>query len=135
MAGVQVFDRLCNLANVLGVMVTGGLIATTVKLKLAVQFACGEGDPLVLQDQRDKGLPFLLPVGLTCICDRLLKQGPGKNSAPIITGRYNVLERPWGPIEPVDVTLPACRRANGNVCHITTDHGHSPRTGGEGYLQ
>lgn len=37
-AGVQVFDRLGNLANVLGVMVTGGLIATTVKLKLAVQF-------------------------------------------------------------------------------------------------
>ena len=41
-AGVQVFDRLGNLANVLGVMVTGGLIATTVKLKLAVQFAFGE---------------------------------------------------------------------------------------------
>ena len=56
-AGVQVFDRLGNLANVLGVMVTGGLIATTVKLKLAVQFAFGEGDPLVLQDQLDKVLP------------------------------------------------------------------------------
>ncbi len=52
-AGVQVFDRLGNLANVLGVMVTGGLVATTVKLKLAVQFAFGEGDPLVLQDQLD----------------------------------------------------------------------------------
>ena len=40
-------------------MVTGGLVATTVKLKLAVQFAFGEGDPLVLQDQLDKVLPFL----------------------------------------------------------------------------
>lgn len=85
-AGVQVFDRLGNLANVLGVMVTGGLIATTVKLKLAVQFAFGEGDPLVLQDQLDKVLPFLLPVVLTFICYRLLKKGQGKNSAQIIIG-------------------------------------------------
>ena len=53
----------------------------------------------------------------------------------ILTGRYNFLERPWGPIEPFDVTLPACLRANGNFCHITTDHCHYLRTGGEGYLQ
>ena len=77
-AGVQVFDRLGNLANVLGVMVTGGLVATTVKLKLAVQFAFGEGDPLVLQDQLDKVLPFLLPVVLTFICYPLPKKGPGQ---------------------------------------------------------
>ena len=70
-AGVQVFYRLGNLANVLGVMVTGGLIAT---------------DPLVLQDQLDKVLPFLLPVVLTFICYRLLKKGQGKNSAQIIIG-------------------------------------------------
>lgn len=53
----------------------------------------------------------------------------------ILTGRYNFLERPWGPIEPFDVTLPACLRANGNFCHITTDHCHYLRTGVEGYLQ
>ncbi len=53
----------------------------------------------------------------------------------ILTGRYNFLERPWGPIEPFDVTLPACLRANGNFCHITTDHRQYLRTGGEGYLQ
>ena len=85
-AGVAIFDRLGNLANVLGVMVTGGLIATTVKLKLAVQFAFGEGDPLVLQDQLDKVLPYALPVLLTFICYRLLKRGQGKNSAQIIIG-------------------------------------------------
>ena len=56
-------------------------------------------------------------------------------SCDILTGRYNFLERPWGPIEPFDVTLPACLRANGNFCHITTDHCHYLRTGGEGYLQ
>ena len=107
-AGVQVFDRLGNdnngrdilcriiyggrislLVSLMAVVcsvVTGGLIATTVKLKLAVQFAFGEGDPLVLQDQLDKVLPFLLPVVLTFICYRLLKKGQGKNSAQIIIG-------------------------------------------------
>ena len=53
----------------------------------------------------------------------------------ILTGRYNFLERPWGPIEPFDVTLPQCLRAQGAFCHITTDHCHYLRTGGEGYLQ
>lgn len=53
----------------------------------------------------------------------------------ILTGRYNFLERPWGPIEPFDVTLPACLRERGNFCHITTDHCHYMRIGGEGYLQ
>ncbi len=33
------------------------------------------------------------------------------------------------------MTLPACLRAQGNFCHITTDHCHYLRTGGEGYLQ
>ena len=53
----------------------------------------------------------------------------------ILTGRLNFLERPWGPIEPFDTTLPQCLRAQGNFCHITTDHCHYLRTGGEGYLQ
>ena len=85
-AGVAIFDRLGNLANVLGVMVTGGLIATTVKLNLALQFTFGEGDPLVIQDQLDKVLPFALPCLLTFICYHLLKKGQGKNSAQIIIG-------------------------------------------------
>lgn len=84
--GVQIFDRLGDVANVLGVMVTGGLVATTVKLSTAIEFAFGEGDPLVLQDQFDKVFPCLLPVIATFICYRLLKRGQGKNSAQIILG-------------------------------------------------
>lgn len=84
--GVQVFDRLGDVANVLGVMVTGGLIATTVKLSLALEFSFGEGDPLVVQDQLNSILPCLLPVLLTFICYKLLKKGQGKNSAQIIIG-------------------------------------------------
>lgn len=85
-AGMSVFNRLGNLANVLGIMVTGGLIATTVKLKLALQFAFGDGDPLVLQDKLDGIFPFLFPCILTFVCYKLLKKGQGKNSAQIIIG-------------------------------------------------
>ena len=84
--GVAVFERLGNLANVLGVMVVGGLIPTTVKLACAIQVPLGEGDPLVIPDQRDKVLPGALPILLTFICYRLLKRGQGKNSAQIIIG-------------------------------------------------
>ncbi len=37
----------------------------------------------------------------------------------IMCGRYNFLERPWGPIEPFDVTLVDCLRAGGVRTHIT----------------
>ncbi len=53
----------------------------------------------------------------------------------IMCGRLNFLERGWGPIEPFDVTLPALLRDHGVYTHITTDHCHYMRTGGEGYLQ
>lgn len=53
----------------------------------------------------------------------------------IMCGRYNFLERPWGPVEPFDVTLVDGLRAGGTYTHIATDHCHYARTGGEGYLQ
>lgn len=53
----------------------------------------------------------------------------------IMCGRYNFLERSWGPIEPFDVTLPDELRAHDVFTHITTDHCHYARIGGEGYLQ
>lgn len=84
--GVKVFDRLGTLANVLGIMVVGGLIPTTVKLKTALQFSFGEGDPLVLQTQLDKVMPCILPVILTFVCYKLIKKGNGKNTAQVIIG-------------------------------------------------
>ncbi len=53
----------------------------------------------------------------------------------LMCGRLNFLERGWGPIEPFDVTLPALLRDHGVYTHITTDHCHYMRCGGEGYLQ
>ena len=53
----------------------------------------------------------------------------------ILTGRLNFLERSWGPIEPFDVTLPSILRENNVFTHITTDHCHYFRLGGENYVQ
>lgn len=84
--GVQIFDRLGTLANVLGVMVVGGLIPTTVKLSTALQFKFSEGDPLNIQQQLDNVMPYMLPVILTAICYKLIKKGNGKNTAQVILG-------------------------------------------------
>ena len=84
--GMALFDRLGNMANVLGVVVVGCLIPHTVKLSTALQFAFSEGEPLIIQDQMNKVMPCILPVVLTFVCYKLLKKGQGKNSASIIIG-------------------------------------------------
>lgn len=53
----------------------------------------------------------------------------------ILCGRLNFLERSWGPIEPFDVTLPSVLKEHDIFTHITTDHCHYFRLGGEGYVQ
>ena len=53
----------------------------------------------------------------------------------ILCGRLNFLERSWGPIEPFDITLPDVLKQHDIFTHITTDHCHYFRTGGEGYVQ
>lgn len=53
----------------------------------------------------------------------------------ILTGRLNFLERSWGPIEPFDVTLPSVLKKHNIFSHITTDHCHYFRLGGENYVQ
>lgn len=52
----------------------------------------------------------------------------------IMTGRLNFLERSWGPIEPFDITFPQLLKDNNIFTHLTTDHTHYFRLGGEGYI-
>lgn len=53
----------------------------------------------------------------------------------IMTGRYNFLERNWGPIEAFDYTLPQALRTRGVWSHMVTDHYHYLEIGGENYCQ
>lgn len=52
----------------------------------------------------------------------------------LLTGRLNFLERSWGPVEPFDITFPKLLQDNDVFSHLTTDHNHYFRLGGEGYI-
>ncbi|WP_196258148.1 sulfatase [Pelagibacterium limicola] len=49
------------------------------------------------------------------------------------TGRYNLLHRSWGPIEPFDDSMPEILKSNGVYTHIATDHQHYWEDGGATY--
>ena len=83
--GTRVLDRLSGMANVLGVIVIGGLIAGNVKVKIGTQFEIGD-QVLVLQEMLDKVMPNLLPVLVTVACYYLLKKSNGKFAVRIIFG-------------------------------------------------
>ncbi|MHC4883919.1 MAG: sulfatase [Planctomycetota bacterium] len=52
----------------------------------------------------------------------------------MMTGRYNMFECPWGPIEPWDDCLPVeLQRQKGVYSHLITDHYHYFHRRGEGY--
>ena len=84
-ASFKIFDRLSNFANVLGVIVVGGLIPTAVKVTTGITIQSGDG-VLSLQDQLNAIMPNLLPVIATAICYALIKKGKGKNTATVILG-------------------------------------------------
>jgi len=46
------------------------------------------------------------------------------------TGRYNLLHRSWGPIEPFDDSMPEILRNNGVYTHLISDHQHYWEDGG-----
>ncbi len=49
------------------------------------------------------------------------------------TGRYNLLHRSWGPIEPFDISTPELLKKNGVYSHLITDHQHYWEDGGATY--
>jgi len=52
----------------------------------------------------------------------------------MMTGRYNFLEAPWGPIQPWDNCLPTILRERaGTYSHLITDDYHYFHSGGEGF--
>ncbi|MGT2865514.1 PTS system mannose/fructose/sorbose family transporter subunit IID [Streptococcus fryi] len=76
-SGKRILDRISTSANVLGVMVAGALITTTVKLNLGIKFGEGDG-AIVVQEMLDKVIPNLLPLLLTLFCLYLMKKWNGK---------------------------------------------------------
>jgi arylsulfatase A-like enzyme len=49
------------------------------------------------------------------------------------TGRYNLLHRSWGPLEPFDDSMPEILREHGFYTHLVSDHQHYWEDGGATY--
>ncbi len=84
-SGTNALQRLANIANIVGLMVIGGLIATSVKLKFVLEFGAGD-NVIVLQEMFDKIMPGLFSLLVTFAVYRILKKTGGKHAAMIILG-------------------------------------------------
>lgn len=87
--GTNALQRVTNIANVVGLMVIGGLIATSVKLKFVLEIGAGE-NVIVLQEMFDKIMPGLFSLVVTVIVYRIFKKTGGKHAAMIILGTMAV---------------------------------------------
>ena len=81
----NILQRLANMANIVGLMVIGGLIASSVKMKVALEFGAGE-NVILLQDLFDKVMPGLLSLLVTVAIYLILKKTNGKHAPLLILG-------------------------------------------------
>lgn len=81
----NILQRLANMANIVGLMVVGGLIASSVKMKVALEFGAGE-NVILLQDLFDKVMPGLLSILVTVVVYLILKKTNGKHAPILIFG-------------------------------------------------
>lgn len=83
--GKKILDRISTGANVLGVMVTGALITSTVTLKTGLTYGSGK-TAIDVQSMLDKVVPFALPLLITLLCLYLIKKWNGKHVVALIFG-------------------------------------------------
>lgn len=84
-SGTSFLQRIANMANVVGLMVIGALIASSVKIKVALEFGAGE-NVILLQDLFDKVMPGLLSLLATIGVYFFFKKTNGKHAPLLILG-------------------------------------------------
>lgn len=84
-SGINFLQRIGNMANVVGLMVVGGLIASSVKVSVLWQFGAGE-NVILLQDLFNKVMPCLLSLLVTIFVYLILRKTNGKHAPLIILG-------------------------------------------------
>ena len=82
-AKTNMLQRITRMSNVIGCMVVGSMISTTVKASIKYVIAAG-GNEIVIQDMIDKVAPNLLGLGITFLIYYLLKKTEGKHAALMI---------------------------------------------------
>ena len=81
----NIIQRISNVANVVGVMVLGSLIATTVKVSTPLVIAVGE-QSIKVQEMFDKVIPNLLTLLFSLGIFFLVKKFKGKHTVALIVG-------------------------------------------------
>lgn len=81
----NVIQRISNVANVVGVMVLGSLIATSVKINIPLLIEVGE-QSIKVQEMFDKVMPNFLTLMFTLGLFFFLKKLNGKHSVTVIIG-------------------------------------------------
>lgn len=81
----NIIQRISNMANVVGLMVVGALIATSVKVNIGLEIPIGESS-LVIQEMVDKIMPNLLPLLTTLGFYSIFKKSNGKHTPIAIFG-------------------------------------------------
>lgn len=81
--GKSLLQRVSTMGNVIGLMVVGSLIVSTVKITVPIKYAVGKST-FKVQSMLDGIMPNLLPFLLTLLVYYLLKKKNAKNSVWII---------------------------------------------------
>lgn len=76
----NILQRVTNMANVVGLMVIGSMIATIVKIKMPLKIEAGE-NIIVLQDMLDSVMPNLLGLLVTILIYKWFRKTQGKHTA------------------------------------------------------
>lgn len=79
----NILGRITSMANVVGLMVVGSLIATTVKVSSPLEISAGD-NTIVLQEMIDTVMPNLLGFLVTFFVYKWLKKTAGKHTAATI---------------------------------------------------
>lgn len=81
-AGGNILQRLSNMANVVGLMVVGALIASVIKVKIVSEISAGD-NVIKFQEMFDKVMPGLFSILITFVVYKILKRTNGKH-APLL---------------------------------------------------
>lgn len=81
-AGGNILQRLSNMANVVGLMVIGALIASVVQVNVVAEISAGD-NVIAFQEMFDKVMPGLFSILTTFVVYKILKKTNGKH-APVL---------------------------------------------------
>lgn len=82
-SGNNWIQRISSMANIVGLMVVGALIATSVRLSTPFEFVVGE-NTIAVQEMLDKVMPKFLPLLFTIALYALFKKTKGKHTVLVL---------------------------------------------------